>query len=448
MRDSRPSSEPFAPMTDPYAIAPVLEARLSALLGYRANMAAGTVLDARRKTYRNTESRDKATLSVCYRLHSPGPAPGRTDIVYVRAYLADRSRAAFAALGHQGGGAGKGAVHLPDLDMIAWRFPHDPAMPHLAEIMTPERVIGRLPIAARGAASVEVQVVNYRPEQRCTARLTVPRPGNAPAVTLFAKTFCDDAGETIFRRMRRLHSAPAGDRGALRIPAPLAYDAEVRTLWLEAIPGVPLAQAMARGDPGNLAFGVARGLAALHRTELPGVPGIALGEQLAEADKKVAKLSAAYPSHAGPLFELALALHATADRLPAARRALIHGDFHAGQWLAEGEDVALVDFDELAYGDPAQDLASFVVDLRLRASPALARRFGAALRSAYRRHAGTDIHDGWLRWHVLIQLLNKAYRRHLQQPPRVGNEVARLVALIRAECRALRKSARTARRAP
>src|SRR5207342_2474292 len=97
--------------------------------------------------------------------------------------------------------------------------------------------------------------------------------GGAPAVTLFAKTFRDDAGEVIFRRMRRLHSEQRKNGGALRMPEPLAYDAEVKTLWLEAIPGVPLAQAMASGDRGNLAFGVARGLAALHRAELPGVPG-------------------------------------------------------------------------------------------------------------------------------------------------------------------------------
>jgi aminoglycoside phosphotransferase len=436
MRDSQ---ERFAPMTDPHAIAPLLEPRLTDLLGYRADVA--EVLDARHKAYRKIESRDKTTLSVCYRLRSSEPASGRTDIVYVKAYRADRSRAAFAALGHEGDSAsGRGALHLPDLDMIAWRFPRDPAMPHLAEVMTPERAIRRLPVAARGAAPLEIQVVNYRPEQRCTARLTVPQPGNAPAVTLFAKTFRDGAGATIFRRMRRLHSACSG---ALHIPAPLAYDAELKTLWLEAIPGVPLVQAMAGGSRGNLACGVARGLAALHRTELPDVPSIGLGGQLAEADKKVAKLSAAYPSHAGPLLDLARALRAAADRLPAPQQALIHGDFHAGQWLAEGEEVALVDFDELAYGDPSQDFASFAVDLRLRASPALAASFCAALRSSYRGHAGSDVHDGWLQWHVLIQLLNKAYRRHLQQPPRVGNEVARLVALIRAEGRALGKSART-----
>ena len=81
--------------------------------------------------------------------------------------------------------------------------------------------------------------------------------------------------------------------------------------------------------------------------------------------------------------------------------------------------VVFFDFDECVRGHPAQDLASFVVDLhfyrwRYDRIHDIARR----LLAAYRQRAPWAVSDAEWLWFARLQFLNKAYRYFLQQRPR------------------------------
>ncbi|TMQ68934.1 MAG: hypothetical protein E6K80_13315, partial [Candidatus Eisenbacteria bacterium] len=70
----------------------------------------------------------------------------------------------------------------------------------------------------------------------------------------------------------------------------------------------------------------------------------------------------AMPEHAAVGAELRACIERGA-RAPAPR-VPIHGAFRAEQLLVRDERVAAIDFDDLAEGDPLQDVAEFVASLR------------------------------------------------------------------------------------
>ena len=98
----------------------------------------------------------------------------------------------------------------------------------------------------------------------------------------------------------------------------------------------------------------------------------------------------------------------------------MYWDFHVNQLLAQDGKVAFFDFDELAEGDPLQDLANFIVDLHFRdMSPFLVQRMAKSLYESYRSHVKWEVPIGRVRWHATIQFINKAYRSYIQQWPDV-----------------------------
>ena len=44
----------------------------------------------------------------------------------------------------------------------------------------------------------------------------------------------------------------------------------------------------------------------------------------------------------------------------------VHGDFHHTNILVQDDRVALIDFDEMAFGDPMMDVGRFLASLRIR----------------------------------------------------------------------------------
>jgi aminoglycoside phosphotransferase (APT) family kinase protein len=116
---------------------------------------------------------------------------------------------------------------------------------------------------------------------------------------------------------------------------------------------------------------------------------------------------------------LAACLQEWAIPLAPAQPCLIYGDFHCGQLLVTSDDrVVLLDFDAFAMGDPERDLAEFMVDLHfLGLDPHLVEAMCACLVASYERHAGRAVQRGHLAWHLLHQLLDKAYHWYVQLRP-------------------------------
>lgn len=163
--------------------------------------------------------------------------------------------------------------------------------------------------------------------------------------------------------VRRSRHAEVLDRArtaaALGLGAPgvLAADAERGTVLTAPLPGTPLIELLSSGDTG-VCTRVGQALARLHRTDVPA----GLAEHGPDQELRVvARWTGLGDQYGLPQPE------SDSVRLPALRRrTLIHRDFHDGQLLVDRDRIGVLDFDLMAVGDPALDLANFLAHLELR----------------------------------------------------------------------------------
>lgn len=266
---------------------------------------------------------------------------------------------------------GTRAIYLPDLDLLAWRFPDDPGLLALPELVDPARAAVHLPGAAWEGSHdcridpgrLDVEVVRYQPETSCTIRYDVKPAGTSAPVTVFAKLLAGDTTPTLTAAHQRLW-AYAATTPALRIAEPLGADPRLSVLWTRGVLGSSLGGALKHSRVASLAHDVALLLASLHAS------GVAVGSRVtvdgcvAEAEKKAAKLVVASPR----------------------TRAVV--DTVTAEMLDAPNGPVLVDLDSMVTGDPELDVAELSVDLAMGDLPAATvRKFSGALLAAYERHA-------------------------------------------------------------
>jgi Phosphotransferase enzyme family len=419
----------FDAFTDAQRARDLLQSCSQVLFGQPVTIATCTVIDSLYKTYANPASWPKSTLSVCWRLGLEGGAD--STIFYARVYLAGRSQAAWQALGEPAADDAQrlpAVMHLPALDMIVWRFPHDPSIRHLPGAVVEQRVKQRLPLAAllpQGVraeqARLSIEPVCYQPEKCCTTRYRLQwhdaqAPGEVQQLVIYGKTYSDDRGSTVHARQRHYWRA-----AAFAVCRPLGYDETIKTVWSLGIEGLPLAQVIAHANHRRLLAQVGRCLAAVHASdlyELGALREISQAELLADCIKKIGKLSRASPPCAPPLALLAASVQCLAALLAqsAGVRRALHGDFHIGQMLACGDDVYVFDFDSFAVGDPERDLAEFIVALLFQPyDPAFVQRLALGLMEAYCAQVRWKVRTDHLRWYALVEFVTRCWRFYRQQ---------------------------------
>jgi thiamine kinase-like enzyme len=334
--------------------------------------------------------------------------------------------------------------HFSDLDLLVWVFPEDPAIPHLPEVSDPELVKAHLPYSSLPKGldgtgdirSIEMSVVNYRPEIRCTTKYDLrwgedeqPQP-----FTIFGKTFRNAEGHDVFARSEYLWNRCAGVEENVLFAQPLGYMPAVQTLWQLGVEGIPLCRVIEEDNCDSYLRTVAKGLAMIHNSDLAGLPTWTLAEHLAEADKKIEKLHQAVPSLGEELSLLAQQVHRDAPNPSDIPLRPMYWDFHVNQLLAQDGKVAFFDFDELVIGDPLQDIANFIVDLQFRdVSQFLARRMAKSLYDSYRSQVKWEVPIDRVRWHARVQFINKAYRIYIQQSPHVKETVKGIIQMAAQE---------------
>ena len=386
---------------------------------------------------------ENESLAACYHLGISGKDSQRERqaIFYCKAFRNGRSQNEIDALAQRS--TGTEALHaMPrhfrDLDLLVWVFPEDPAIPHLQEVSDPERVMAHLPYAAlpkgldeaRGIRSVNLHVVNYRPELRCTTRYELEggAANRSQHLTIFGKTFRSGEGRDVYARSEYLWNRYSGVDEEVLFPQPLGYTSAVQTLWQLGVEGTPLCSVIGEDNCDAYLKTVAKGLAMVQNSDLAGLPKWTLAEHLAEADKKIEKLGRAVPSLREELNLLAQLVHRDAPNLSDVPLRPIYWDFHVNQLLAQDGKVAFFDFDELVIGDPLQDIANFIVDLQFRdVNPLLARRMAKSLYDSYRSQVKWEVPIDRIRWHARVQFINKAYRVYIQQSPYVTETVKEII---------------------
>lgn len=392
------------------------------------------------KTYLKAESHRKSFLAATYELqiHHRLTDERSKQIIFAKIFLGNRSREAFAdasRLPLHPTDFGPSLIHLDDPGMVVWAFPNDPVLHALPNVTDPVKVKKHLPysslpadFSAKDISAVDVEIINYRPELRCTARYKLI--GKTSAMVIYGKSFADDRGREIYQRLERMWELSRQHLGEFLMPRPLAYNSETATIWQEELPGQQLAEIINRDNYAQLISGTAKRLAFIHRSDVPTSARITVEGHLGEICKKAAKLIQAFPAIKLLLSKTVELLERRLSKLPAVTDCVIHGDFHLRQLLVHDNQVTLFDFDEFAIGDPAQDLANFIADLHSQSfDKDFVGAMSAKLVEAYCQHAGWSADADWLNWHLAVQFLTRAYRAYLQQKPSLETQVNKFAEL-------------------
>ena len=434
---------PFARFGDAEAMGNLLWQRLASGIDGQGHPTACAIVYARYK-HLKAQSQLKSSLSVCYRLDVPDHRDGRHDVLfYVKAYLGGRSRNEWGKLADSnrtGHSLETFATHIPEIDAIVWRFPHDPALTHLPEVLDAEKVQPYLPwevlpdsVPGPGdLTDLTNRVAHYLPEKSCTTRYDLRwHVAETPhELTLYGKTFKGEEGQEIYARMMHFWHTSRQDPESITVAQPLAYTETVKTIWQQAVSGVPLSRVIDESNYERYLAAVARGLATLHKSRLTSSRTVSIEDHLVESRKKSLKLREAMPLSTTPLQALLRRLETDAPSLTSAEHTLIHGDCQFGNLLAQDDRVVFLDFDDCVQGDPTRDVANFIVYLHFYDfSPTLREAMSSTFLASYRRLAEWAVSDERLAWHLCVQFLNKAYRAYFQQAAGTEQEVRRILDL-------------------
>ena len=318
-----------------------------------------------------------------------------------------------AAVAEDAGAAGRGHL-LAEQDLVVWRFPGDPRLPSLPALARPDPEILPSPVVALlGGRPEEVRstVVRYQPEASVTLRLTGADP-EGPAV--FAKHLADGSIAGTAGRHEALWRSAAHEP-ALRVAEPLAADPVRRVLWTRAVPGLPLATAVAVEALPSVAAPVGELLAALHRSVGAPAETVAVDDLLREMQKKAGKLAVAHPDVGAAVAGIVAAAAARRDDVVEERKVPLHGDFHLDQLVAAPAGPVLVDLDSMVGGAPEVDLAEFLVDLALRRLPGeVSEAVATGLLSSYTAGGGARPDPALVEVCAGAEFVNRCYR-HLRR---------------------------------
>jgi Phosphotransferase enzyme family len=232
-------------------------------------------------------------------------------------------------------------------DSIGWlvvtRFPFDAALPGLARVV---------------AENQPVKILRYRPHKRCTLYVT-----RAHAECAYAKVFADNRGAILHGESEKLWQAARSGELGFRVAEPLAWVDEANALFQRAVPGLPIAKRLLAEEGPALASRMGRALATLQQASLKPCREFGLHEQHLRTRKYALEIMKRVPELAQKVEDFFVCLERAELNLPAHTLVPIHGSPHAGQWLDDGEQLGLVDFDRFSLGHAELDAATFVAEM-------------------------------------------------------------------------------------
>lgn len=260
-------------------------------------------------------------------------------------------------LAERPGPLGPAACVLAPLDSALYSWPHDhelPALRRIADARKRRRLLAAIAPEHPALHKAALHTLRYKPERRFVGLLEA-----ADGTRAILRLYAPDEYAAARRAARTISATPTTPHAlpTPAIPRLLAADDATCMLLLEWVPGQPLA-ALLQVNPTDTAAIYAAGtvLATLHQSAPSDLP---LHDPLGALEAAVAAIAAIAPAEAPRAAELAEAI-GSALRSAEAPRRRIHGDFYADQILVREGSLAVIDWDNLALGDPAADLGSWI----------------------------------------------------------------------------------------
>ena len=308
----------------------------------------------------------------------------------------------------------------PSEGLILYPFPLDPrlsALPGATDTRevkrTLRRIAKRVDRIPKKIASCEIEVARYVPTRRCQLRYDLTDTAGGTH-TIFAKLYPDDRGSSIASEMNDVAAAFGRERGLqASSPRSLAYLDDWHLLLQEKVAGGTLFELAQRGEvrAGDFARS-GQALAVLRRSSVS--PGKAHGpiDEIA-AVRRLTHLLPDGDFSRNAVAPTMRALEENGQRLPSTPAIPVHRDCYDKQFLADGRQVALIDFDTLAFGHAEVDIANFVEHIELRRlqgslSAGECRRFRSAFVEGYLEAAPVPLDPNRLAFYLCSTWLRHA----------------------------------------
>lgn len=210
------------------------------------------------------------------------------------------------------------------------------------------------------AAYPNAEIVKYSPEKRCTIRV-VRDNRNYFAKVYPPKFLKRERGEKIHDTGSAFWRSVKAGRVNFRVAKPVGWDMATQTLWHENLAGSPAIERMKNRDSGRIVHRIGQAVALIERCQIRPTCVFDYDEQLKDSAEFAEKVVRCFPHLSSSVAEL-LRKFKTTD-MPDRELKPIHGDMHVDQWLMNGDELGLLDFEDFALGHPERDLAFFSVQL-------------------------------------------------------------------------------------
>lgn len=269
---------------------------------------------------------------------------------------------------------GPGFTYLRGRQLLLQAFPLDHAMPGLALAASPAWV-GDLLERTGGVGTHHVsaaELVSYKPGRRCLIRYMTHSAQESSPSHLFGRAFRDDRGRSIFVRAGALDRELRSAALPWETPKPLLFSDEADLVLLgECAAGVELKdllrKAAKRTDARDrLLPSLARigaDLVRFHSLPSEGLPKMTPRRLVAAASDKAERIRSVDVALADACRRRFGNLDEWAHLLPPERQGLTHSSFRPSHLVLQGDDVTLMDTDNLCRSGGSFDPGSFVAYL-------------------------------------------------------------------------------------
>jgi Ser/Thr protein kinase RdoA (MazF antagonist) len=260
-------------------------------------------------------------------------------------------------------------LHWKDLGLHLFAFPVDPRLPRLGEALDPEAVRESLHRAwqPRGVRvrRVDVKLMSYTPESRAALRyevLSEDKTTGLPELRrLVGKVQRRKPPEELFTGHWAVWRATSG---RVNLAPPVGYVATAGLTFQELLEARRLSDLAGKASFGKNVRAAARAIATVNGTTLA-LPNLRdAAKECRTVDRWVRILSRLRPGLAGRLEQHGARLKTELESRFRAR-GTVHSDFHLANVMVNGRGVTLIDWDQVAHGDPALDAGRFLGALRV-----------------------------------------------------------------------------------
>lgn len=265
-----------------------------------------------------------------------------------------------------------GSVHAPRLGLLFAPFPTDDGLPELRVAADPRAMAPIIEVAlARRheraqVRTVRVSPVRFTPGRSCLLRYDLMWDGDDPDAdprSIYGLVSTPASFERTRYTLPRLHAAARG--ATFAIPRPLSDVAPLALQLFSPVGGRRLSTCA--GEPGFDQL-CGRVGAVLHAFHTDPTPLLGAGR---DQDRRVAAatfgLAALADADTARIESIARRLIERLAALPAPTRGVVHTRFQPNNVLVDGDTLALVDLQDCAIGDPAEDVGLFWSQLHWRA---------------------------------------------------------------------------------